>query len=129
MPALTDSRNEYLRYTTQQFIKDDPIVIALKRQTKVAKPGGGHDFPKVPIPEQTFRFINQDITSGFATGMDDGMARRFSYVLVGLHDADIEVNDTWEADGAQYKIDSIIPNNGWESRCYVTGFSMEPEHG
>lgn len=129
MSVLTDMRVGYLRLTTQVFIADDPTSIQLKRQIKVPKPGGGHDFPKTTLPAQVFRFINQDITSGFASGLDDGMARRYSYVLVGAHDADVDINDTWEVDGAQYKIDSMIPNNGWETRCYVTAFALEPEHG
>ena len=129
MSALTDTRDAYLRVTTRAFINDDPQTIVLKRQVKVRKPGGGHDFPKVPIAPQVFRFINQDISSGLATGIDEGTARRFSYVLVGLHDADIDINDTFELNGIEYQVMSIIPNNGWETRCYVSAFAEEPEHG
>ena len=129
MSVLTDTRDRYLRYTTKKFIEDDPQTITLKRQHKVKKPGGGHDFPKLPIAPQTFRFINQDITSGLAGGLDDGIARRFSYVLVGAHDADVDINDTFDLNDIPYKVMSIIPNNGWETRAYVLAFADEPEHG
>lgn len=129
MSVLTDTRLGYLRYTTEQFINEDPASVVILRQAKVSKPGGGHDFPKVPQPAQTFRFVNQDISSGITYGDDDGIARRFSYVIVGRHDADLDVNDTWEVGQQQYKIDAILPNNGWERRAYVTGFAKEPEHG
>lgn len=129
MSVLTDTRLGYLRYTTEQFINDDPVDIVIKRQVAVDKPGGGRDFPKVDLPSQRFRFVNQNISSGIVSGIDDGMARRFSYVLVGRYDADVDINDTWTADGIQYKIEAIIPNNGWETRCYVTAFAVEPEHG
>jgi len=129
MPALTDTRDAYLRITTRAFINDDPQTIVLYRQTKIKKPGGGHDFPKIPLPPQTFRFINQGTGSGISTGLDDGTARSFDYVLVGSHDADVDLNDTFELNGIPYQVTSIIPNNGWETRFYVSGFAEEPEHG
>lgn len=129
MPVLTDERLALLRYTTKQYIQDDPTEVIIMRQTKVSRPGGGHVFPKNPIAPQIFRFVNQDITGGAINGSDDGTARRFTYVLIGEHDADLDVNDTWEIDDQQYKIDAIIPNNQWESRAYVTCFTKEPIHG
>lgn len=129
MPVLTDTRLAYLRYTTKQYILDEPTTIVLKRQVKVNKPGGGHDFPKVALPAQIFRFVNQDIGSGISLGSDEGIARRFNYVLIGKHDADIDINDTWEDGVDQYKVDSLVPNNGFEVRANIVGFSVEPEHG
>lgn len=129
MPALTDTRLSYLRYTTRQYIESDPTPVTLIRKVKVAKPGGGHDFTKVPISEQIFRFINQDITVGMAYSVSDDISRRFSYVMLGEHDADIEINDSWVEGDRQYKIEGIIPNNGWENRCYVTCFAKEPDKG
>jgi hypothetical protein len=59
----------------------------------------------------------------------DDVARRFTYVMLGKYDADIEINDTWSEGTKQYKIESIIPNNGWESRAYVTCYTDEPDKG
>lgn len=135
MPVLTDVRLAHLRYTTKHFIQDDPRTIILNRQVKVNKPGGGHDFNTVAIAAQEFRFINQDIQSGLATSQDDGTARRFSYVMVGVHDADVDINDVWEEgtkgqnDYKQFKVESIIPNNGWETRAYVSVYAVEPDKG
>lgn len=129
MSVLTDTRLTTLRYTTAQFIKDDPTRITLKRQVRVSKPGGGHDFPKVDVAPQTFRLINQDIGSGFISDSDNGSVRRFNYVAVGRYNADVDINDTWSENGIQYKVDSIIPNNGWETRFYISGYANEPEHG
>jgi hypothetical protein len=129
MSVLTDTRQAYLRYTTKIYIADDPTVVIIQRQTRVNKGGGGYDFPKSPIAAQIFRFVNQDISTGISYGSDDGTARKFDYVLVGEHNADIDVNDTWTANGIQYKVDAIIPNNGFETRAHVTAFAIEPEHG
>ena len=129
MSVLTDTRLAYERLTTDAFIQDDPSSIVLKRQTKVAKPGGGHDFPKVDLAPQTFRYVNQGTGSGIGTGVGDGMARSFEYIMVGRYDADVNLHDTWVENGIQYEVDSIIPNNGYETRFHVTGFATEPEHG
>lgn len=129
MSALIDTRLAYLRYTTKKYIEDDPTTVTLFRQTVVDGDDGGHDFPKLARPVQVFRFINQDVTSGIAYGSDDGVARRFTYVMVGLHDADVDINDTWSDGQKQYKVESLIPNNGWESRAYVNAFAIEPVMG
>lgn len=129
MSAVIDARLAYLRYTTKNYIKDDPTDVILNRQTPVEQSGGGHKFPKTSLLPQTFRFIDQDITSGISYGSDDGIARRFTYVMVGLHDADIDINDTWTVGEISYKVESLVPNNGWESRAYVTAFAKEPVHG
>jgi hypothetical protein len=129
MPALIDTRLAYLRYTTKTYINDDPTTIVLKRQTKVSKPGGGHDYPKIDQSPQNFRLINQDVGSGISYSSDDDIARKFNYVLIGEYDANVLVNDTWTEDGIQYSVESVIPNNGFETRAYVTGFATKPEHG
>lgn len=129
MPALTDTRFAYLRYTTKQFIYEDPTTIVLKRQVATEKPGGGHDYPKVPLPPQVFRLMNQATSSGIEHGADEGTARKFDYILVGEHNADIDINDTWEEAGDQYKVEALMPGNNFEIRALVTGYSKEPEHG
>lgn len=129
MSGLTDVRLAYLRYTTKNYIKDNPTDVVLKRQVPTEASGGGHTFPKVPIASQTFRFIDHDITSGIFYGSDDGIARRFTYVMIGPYDADIDINDTWTVGEISYKIESLMPNNGWESRAYVTAYAKEPVMG
>jgi hypothetical protein len=129
MSGLTDVRLAYLRYTTKNYIKDNPTDVILSRQTPVEQTGGGHKFPKAAVPVQTFRFIDHDITSGIFYGSDDGIARRFTYVMIGPYDADIDINDTWTVGEISYKIESLMPNNGWESRAYVTAYTKEPVMG
>lgn len=141
MSVLTNTRLSYLRYTTKQFIQDDPVSVKLMRKLKVAKPGGGHDFVRGELPAQVFRLINQDITSGMIYGQDDGLARKFTYVMVGVHDTDIDIDDVWDEGNifpfafatsfksAHYNINSILPDNGYETRAYITCFAENPEHG
>ena len=135
MSVQTDIMIPLLTYTTKWWINDTatiagPISISLKRKVTVDKPGGGRDFTTVTLPSQTFRLINQTVSDGIDhSSNDDGMARRDGYVLVGMPDADIQFDDTWEDETGQYKIDGIIPNLGYESRASVTAFTTEPSYG
>lgn len=129
MSVLTDTRRGYQRLTTQAFIDEDPTSIVIMRRTRVAKPGGGHDFVPSPLPAQNFRYINQDTSGGLGRGLDGGEVRSAGYVVIGRYDADVSVGDTWTDNGIKYEVDSFIPNNGYETRFHATGFASEPEHG
>lgn len=130
MPALIDTRLAYLRYMTRMHILDDPTPITLRRTVKVAVAGGGHDYPRTDIPAQNFRLANQTNYDGLEHSLnDDGEARKFTYTMLGEWDADVQINDLWEADGVQYSVEGMLPNNEFETRAVVTAFSKEPRHG
>lgn len=130
MPVLTDMRLGLLRHTTHAYIAEDPTTIALQRKVRVPKPGGGHDKAPITLDPQIFRIINQTSSDGLSySGNDGGEAHSFTYEMVGAWDADIEVDDTWTEANSQYRVDGIVPNNGYETRVYVTSFSKEPIHG
>lgn len=130
MGALTDVRNGLLRYATQAFINENSVEVILNRKIFVEKPGGGRDKASITLQPQIFRLINQTSSGGSATSSNDGgQVHRYEYVMVGLYDADIEVDDTWTEGEAKYHVNGILPNNGWETRVSVTAFSSEPIHG
>jgi hypothetical protein len=130
MTASTDTRLGLARYTTNAFIAEDPITVALNRKLSVRQDDGGHIKQPTTLPSQTFRLINQTATAGPTySGTDGGATRQFSYVLVGAWDADIQFDDTWTEGDIQYHVDGIEPNNGFETRANVTAFAMEPLHG
>jgi hypothetical protein len=127
--------NGLLRYTTDWFICDTatiagPVNIQLQRRVAVDKPGGGQDFDTVGVAMQTFRLINQTVSDGMVNSPnDDGIARRDEYVLIGRWDADIQINDWWEDDTGQWRVNGIIPNTGYETRASVTAFTIDPNYG
>lgn len=130
MPALIDTRLAYLRYTTKQYILDEPVPVIIRRQVKMAVPGGGHDYPTIALPVQIFRVINQTNNDGIEfSGNDEGEARKFIYIFVGEWDADIQPNDSWSEGLTQYSVDGIIPANDYEVRAVVTAFTKAPDHG
>jgi hypothetical protein len=86
------------------------------------------------LSPQIFRLINQTVGNGVSTASDGGQVRTDDYILVGSHDADVEPDDSWEEiapDGSliQYRVDGLLPNNGYEIRASVTAFAKEPQHG
>lgn len=130
MPVLTDLKNGLLRYTTQSYIAENPTSIVLNRKVRVAKPGGGHDMVPHTIAPQVFRIVNQTATAGQETSPNDGgEVDKYTYILVGLWDADIVKNDTWTEGDIQYRVEGLEPNNGYETRAYVSAFAKEPIHG
>lgn len=130
MPVLTNTRLNLLRYTTQAYIADDPTSISLRRKVRVPKPGGGHDKAPITLDPQIFRIINQTTSSGLEySTTDGGETHQYSYTIVGAYDADIEIDDDWDEGDINYRIDGIMPNNGYETRAVVTAFAKEPLHG
>ena len=130
MSVLTDVKMKLLRYNTKQYILENSTSISFVRKTRVRVSGGGYENLPSTLPPQIFRFINQT-TSGVPNyaSSDDGEVRTTSYVLLGLYDADVDVHDSWNADGIDYEVDGIIANNEYETRIAVTAFAKEPVHG
>jgi hypothetical protein len=130
MPVLTNIRNGLNRYTTQSYIADDPVSIVLERKVRVPKPGGGHDMIPHALDAQVFRMVSQTATDGQETSANDGgEVHKFTYIIVGAWDADVAEDDTWSEGNVQYHVDGVEPNNGYETRAYVTAFAQEPIHG
>jgi hypothetical protein len=130
MPALTDTRLSYLRYTTKMHILDDPTSVILGRIVSVAMPGGGHDYPKVDLPAQLCRIVNQTNDDGIEySSNDDGQARKFIYTTLWEWDSDVQINDVWEDGDKQYSVEGLLPANGYEIRAIVTAFAKVPDHG
>jgi hypothetical protein len=134
-PILKGIMLPLLRYTTNWFISETatiggPVNIQLQRQVAVDKPGGGRDFTTIGIPSQVFRLTNQTTSDGIGhSGNDDGMVRTDSYVLIGAHDADIQMNDTWTDKTGQWKVLGLEPNTGYETRANVIAFTTDPSYG
>ena len=134
-PIFTGIATGLLRFTTNFYIGQAATIagninIQLQRRVPVPKPGGGSDFTIVGVPMQTFRLTNQTIQNGINySPNDDGMARKDLYILIGQWDADIQINDWWDDPSGQWKVDGLLPNNGFETRAVVTAFTTDPQYG
>lgn len=138
---LANIRLAELQYITQQFINEDPTTITLlpSRGTATKTASGAHTYSNAtPRAPQTFRLAARGIDSARAgieqSSTDRGKTVQFTYDLIGLYDAVVEIGDTWEGtalDGTplHYHVDSVAPYNGYEVISVVTAFATEPQAG
>lgn len=91
--------------------------------TPIAKPGGGHDFEQVPTrgPQLLALSAVGGLSVGSGTN-DDGIVRTRDYVLTGRVDAQIDINDTWSDDEADYRVETVDNDNGYRVTATVIGF-------
>lgn len=118
------------RKNTHRFIMADPITLALTPVAETTTAGGGvvvTDQPKRDT--QTFRLIPMSHTERprravtGPSGTSSGTQRRHEFTLLGEWDADMQPGDWWDDErGERWKIDEIVPHNGYETRGLVTAF-------
>lgn len=118
--------------STRAFIADDPVAIALTpgRGTAVETSSGGIDYTDAsPRDEQNFKVINTSGDSTIPAGSDGAEVRKFSYVIVGMPDAVVEVGDWWVDGPNRYTVTAILHRNGYEVKASVEAFGPEPNYG
>ena len=109
------------RYLTKQFIDMDPTSIVLLRRARVDNGAGGWRYSSaLPRPAQVFKLIPQGGPVNGLTETTDGAERKYDFVLLGEHDADVDVGDYWlDADGSHWVVEGFIPSNEYEIRAGV----------
>lgn len=121
---------EALRRSTLAFIADDPYSIELqpKGSERVKKPGGGFDFGDglPPKPAQRFKLV---AASGGSFDGDGKQGHKWDYALIGAWNADIEIGDTWVDGNTQYRVASLMQNNGYEKVAAVVAVGTDPNYG
>jgi hypothetical protein len=116
------------RRNTHSFILARPSSIALIPVTATKTASGGTQRADAPPREtQTFRLIEQTTTSGNAPGRlpaSDGHQTRVSWQLLGEWDAVMAIGDHWTdpKSGAGYKVEELLPYNGYERRARVVAY-------
>ncbi|QNJ59228.1 hypothetical protein SEA_MRMIYAGI_13 [Mycobacterium phage MrMiyagi] len=126
-----------LRKATELSIRFDPRTIELVPNTKVQKPGGVYDYTsQTPRPPQTFNVLPIASTLGGRSGSIDRIAESnglkghsWYFYLVGRHDCEMAINDTWSEGETMYRIISILPKNDYERRAVVEAFGKDPNYG
>ncbi len=122
------------RNLTKWFIDCDPSTITLIPRVKTIKPGGGSDYSNgTPRNPQQFKMIFQ---SGDSTGVvvsDSGEVKKYDFIILGKHDAQIEIGDIWyEGSGEnrhKYIVVGFTPFNNYEIKAGVTSFGKRPGNG
>ena len=112
---------ELQKRLTQDFINTDPVVLTLIPRTTVPDGSGGRKkVTQAPRLPQTFTLIEPS-DSGFQLPIatDSGQQYTVQYMLLGTVDAIMEAGDVFVWDGKEYKLEAIMPFNGYERRAVV----------
>jgi hypothetical protein len=112
------------RKNTLRFINADPTTIVLKTQGGSVVDGtvvSGAGFSREP---QQFKLIWGE-QSGIFRETPDG-ARRFDFILLGVHDATVEIGDTFSIGDNKYVITYIYPYNDYEVKAGGVSHGSNP---
>lgn len=114
------------RRVTEAFIAANPSVLVLTPRERVKDANGARLAPGTPRNPQTLRLIDQSSSSGATPGRvetADGVQREIVFVLLGPHDAQIGLHDSWaDASGTRYEVVELLPFNGYERRAQVVRY-------
>lgn len=111
-----------LRAGTIAFIAANPTDLALIPRKRI-KSGTGVTFQDQPARRsQRLCLIDQSATRSPIPGLiltSDGRERLVDFVLLGAHDAVVEVDDYWVDANGTWEVAQLFPANGYEVRAAV----------
>lgn len=116
------------RKQTTAFIAARPVDLVLIPIVPRKTASGGSVWDDgTARPSQRFRLIEQTTTSGNSPGRlpaADGKQLRVVWQLLGEWDSSMGVGDHWTdpATGAGYRIEELLPFNGYERRGRVVEY-------
>lgn len=123
------------RDLTHWFIMQDPTEIVLLPVAQAETPAGGRRAVfGAPRPTQTFKLIQMNHTERpeiSQSGEDGGVQRKHDFTLLGEWNATVGINDQWTdaLTGQVWKVDSIVPYNGYEVKAMVMSYGDRADHG
>lgn len=117
------------RNGTKRFINADPTLITLKPKNATAIIDGTLKSlgPSAVRNPQKFKIIYAGDTGIVREiGEDQGGARRFDFIIVGEHDAVVEVGDTFNLGTNKYVIEYVFPFNDYEVKAGGVSHGNQP---
>lgn len=115
------------RKGTREFIAKDSTTLILIPTTKTEAFGTVEFSDQPPRAPQVFKFIyplNVPIDT-----TPDGDVHKIDFILVGNHDAQIEIGDHWSEGEQFYVVEWVQPYNGYEVKAGGTSHGDRPDHG
>jgi len=104
------------------------VVLIPAKGVQVRKPSGGHDFERADGRDPQYLALSKigsDIVQDSTN--DQGKARMRQYILTGRWDMDIEINDTFSDDIADYLVETVDRTMGWKTSAEVLAYiKVEP---
>jgi hypothetical protein len=117
------------RNGTKRFIDADPTLITLSPANQTAIVDGTRKSigPSVVRNPQKFKIIYAGDT-GIVREISDGQAgvRRFDFIIVGEHDAIVEVGDSFTLGQNKYVVEYVFPFNDYEVKAGGVSHGNQP---
>lgn len=119
-----------LRMQTLMFIGLDPQEVTLIPRVETETESGAQNLVRQTArAAQVFKLIHQGGTPGGKVFTTDGTGRREEFILLGAHDADVELFDCWEVGDVFFEVVGFKPYNGYEQRAVVNAYGRELPYG
>jgi hypothetical protein len=127
--ALSTVELSIHRKGTEQFIAADKTTVILKSRGEAYYDAGTQKFGlPVERPPQDFKIIWAGDNGIVREVGESGEVRRFDFILVGKHDAQVAIGDYWKSEDSpnqENRIEYRFPDNGYEVK--VGGVSHGPK--
>lgn len=117
------------RSNTERYIASDPTDIILTPRSEVMKNGTATFKVGKPRKSQQFKIIWAGDNGIVRNVGSAGGVRRFDFILVGMPDAEIEINDTFKLDSKSkqlFIIEYKFPSLGYEIKAGGVSHGSEP---
>lgn len=122
---MSDAELTLHRQGTLDFINADPTWITLVPYVEQKVNGTLRFAAGPPRIEQKFKLIWAG-ENGIIRQTPNG-SRRFDFILVGQHDAIVDIADFWKIIHQEFRIEYVFPSNGYEVKA--GGISNGPKPG
>lgn len=113
------------RKGTEHFIASDPTQIVLTPSTEVWVGGTKTYGSEEPRESQTFKVIWSGSQDGIVV-TSEGKTRRFDFILVGKHDAQVAIGDHWNVNDQHFQVEWVAPANGYEVKAGGSSHGSKP---
>lgn len=112
---------EVNRQLTASFIATCPVEVTLVPRAQTSDGTGGVVLTSGESKSPQLVAILESGDSGYRTPVasDNGKSLSFDFLMLGLHDADFAENDVFTYQEREYKIVTLMPDNGYEKRALV----------
>lgn len=114
------------RYNTRSYIEASPTEVVLTPRNEQLVGGTKKFVAGTPRAAQQFRVIWAYDNGVYRQLGDQGGARRFDFIIVGEHDAEVAIGDFWKVGSQEFRVEYIFPRNGYEVKAGGISHGAEP---
>lgn len=117
---------EIEKRNTKRFIDSDPTKIVLIPRLELMNNGTKISVEGNARPAQNFRVIWDGDDGIIRPVNSDGGVRRFKFVLIGMPDAKVEINDSWISESQLFVVEYKFPSLGYSVKVGGTSHGSVP---